>query len=170
MFMIRRTDSKTTIACISVVIAIVNIPFSYAESTGNTNYIKQGQYGYGSINVEPVEGVEYVYGVDSRIIKNRETGVAVVGKRPNETEYRTASENKALWFIERRNKSNEQGEHSVNTTPRKTSASKRSSIPDVEWPKIIVTGNTICVPHHEQSETSEWRNALVCVDIEETKQ
>ena len=42
---------------------------------------------------------------------------------------------------------------------------KRKPAPKLDWPKVVVMGDEICVPVLAKSDSSDWKSHLTCVEV-----
>jgi hypothetical protein len=101
-------------------------------------------------------GGEYVYS-QGESSDGRTAQRFVLGK-PVRTEFSlfSAKEEEALWALRQERIQASQVSvpaHRATHTPRRLA---------LDWPKVVVEGNTTCVPEAAFSEAPDWKSHLVC--------
>jgi hypothetical protein len=116
----------------------------------------------GGANIANAYGGVYVYRAlvpaDGRLPSR-----ALLGERTR-TEFSlfSAEEEDALWHLRDRLL-----HPAPPPAPRKHLAPRRSALDDPAlWPKVVVTGTKTCVPELAFSESTDWREHLVCWSTE----
>ena len=126
-----------------------------------TQYIEKAIYASGAANVSPANGGEYVYGggrADGRIpVKALLTGPV---ERQSYVYFTPDEERLLLSFRDRqlakvvKAKLLKERTHFVKVR----SVQRRP----LNWPKVVLRGNEICVPELASSDAADWKDHLTC--------
>jgi hypothetical protein len=79
----------------------------------------------------------------------------------DEFELFSAQEEEALWNLrEAQRQAHARAMHPP--AIRHAAQSKPKRAPSIEWPKVVVSGGSTCVPTREFADSPQWREHLVC--------
>lgn len=133
------------------------IALSPVAGAADSHFANRAMIGSGAANVAPAVGGEYVYGpgaADSRPV----TPALLIGAAPrNDYTFLTAAEEEALIKMHDGRRADQV--RRVLIASRAKYAIKR---PALQWPKVVLRNNEICVPELASSEALDWKDHLTC--------
>jgi hypothetical protein len=120
-------------------------------------FVERAPYASGAAVIEPAAGGEYVYGapvLDGRL----RTQAVLVGAPQRQAYVFFSAEEEAALLAYRDQALAEQLKRRV------ASARKRhyNATASLDWPKVVVRADEICVPELASSSAADWRDHLVC--------
>lgn len=137
---------------------------SYAQNQENPSvFVTRPFSSVGWVNVATPEGGEYVYGQEPA--PRQKGAVFTLGKSERvDYDFFSYQEEQALWMVrEVQLRAFEAQDLGEDTAQRK----RTQKIHQINWPKVIVSGKSVCVPVLESAGASDWRNHLTCTELPE---
>lgn len=137
----------------ALIFAVLSVP-ALAAPTG---FAERGRYASGAAIVEPAAGGEYVHApqmVDQRL---RTRPVLTVALERQAYVFFSAEEEQALLNYRDRQLASFLKDRVVVARKRHYRATGK-----LDWPKVVVRADEICVPELASSEAADWRSHLVC--------
>lgn len=138
---------------IGLVVTLLCLP-ALAAPTG---FAERARYASGAAIIEPAAGGEYIYAqqqVDARV---RTRPVLISSPERQTYAFFSAEEEQALLRYRDQQQASLRKQRLVAARKRHYRASGR-----LDWPKVIVRADEICVPELASSESLDWRDHLVC--------
>ena len=135
------------------------------DSLNNIGFVGREIYGSGVVNILPPADGEYELGTPNRTTGRPE--VFLMGKPARQDYvYFSAEEQEGLWRF-REAKLDEQRIARERAMREAAHASARRKKPaarlaGLDWPRVIVNGNEVCVPVLDYSDSDDWREHLTC--------
>jgi hypothetical protein len=141
-------------------LAFLLLPICLPAIAEPTGFAERGLYASGAANVEPAYGGEFVFG--TRPFDGRRQTQAVLIGTPQRQIYTFFSSQEEVALLDYRNKElakRASAERAV------TVQLHRKAAPKIDWPKVVVRGDDVCVPTLIHAEAADWRDHLVCQRI-----
>ncbi len=138
-----------------VISALIFGSFPLVNAATEGAWTQAGTYGSGSANIRHIHGGEWVY--KNQLQRSSASPVAIViGTRPqpDEVQFFSSQEEKALWDMEQKIINDDAAEFA------KTVVHRRGK--PVVWPKVVVREVEICVPAFQFAAAEDWKSHLVC--------
>lgn len=140
----------------SLVISILILePFATASAAPEGAWTPATTYGSGAANIRALHGGEWAY--KNQLQRTNKSPVAVVigpKPQPDEVQFFSSQEEKALWEMEQKIINDE-------AVSLAKAVVHRHSKP-VPWPKVVLTDTEICVPDFQFAAANDWKSHLVC--------
>jgi hypothetical protein len=131
--------------------------FCLPVSADQVSFVERGAYSSGAAVIEPADGGEYVNAPPAADRRGRSRAV-LVGQPMRQTYvFFSAQEEEALLRYRDRMLAEQLKQNVV--TARKRHYAKTGNL---NWPKVVVRADEICVPELASSEAADWREHLVC--------
>lgn len=138
-----------------VISVLISGQYSLANAAPEGAWAQVETYGYGAANIRQIHGGEWVY--KNQLQRSPASPVAVViGVRtqPDEVQFFSSQEERALWEIEQKIINDEAAALTKRVVHRSTKP--------VVWPKVVVREGEICVPDFQFADSDDWKSHLVC--------
>ena len=129
--------------------------FSFANAQPQGVWTAVSAYSSGAANIRAQQGGEWVY--KNQLQRTYQSPVAVVigpRPRPDEVQFFSSQEEKALWDMEQKIMNDE------GLTLAKMAMHRRTK--SQVWPKVVVRESEICVPDFQFAASEDWKSHLVC--------
>ena len=137
----------------------------------SSNFVKTPYLGAGSAVIEPSNGGTYVYG--ERMRDARIPSPAIMVSSPARIEFVlfSAQEESDLWSYKQSQLERSQQEEIDRLTKAQAQAQKQANIKykSIKWPKVVLRGDSVCVPLVDFSESGDWRDHLTCTEQNTTQ-
>ncbi|WP_148046456.1 hypothetical protein [Ralstonia pseudosolanacearum] len=125
-------------------------------------YVKSGTYVAGAAAVRSTQGGEYVYGTE--LSDGRPAQRFMLGKPPRQSyDFFSAQEEAALWHMRQNQLA------ALNQVPARSTRHHARPHRVLNWPKVVVAGQRICVPRLPFAAATDWREHLVCWNQEASR-
>jgi len=135
---------------------------AHAQSQDNPSTFVLTKFGsVGWVNISSPEGGVYVYG-DEPMLHPKGAAFTLGKTQRFDYDFFSYQEEEALWLVrEDQLKAIETQELGERLALRK----RVHKSPQINWPKVVVRGNQVCVPLLESSEASDWKSHLTCTEV-----
>lgn len=135
-----------------LVLTVLSLPVGAAP----TAFVERGVYGSGSANIETTAGGEYVYA--RPIPDQRMPAGPLLLQTPTRESYAFFSLAEELALLNYRDQ-----QLAARARKRPVAAPGRARrVTRLDWPKVVIVGQQVCVPELASSEAADWRDHLVC--------
>lgn len=154
----RRSYIKYVFTMLWAVTLSLTMMRAVASNEIQTTYITMRQANLGWVNISmPNEGM-YIYGQDAQ---DREASAAFLIDKPvrQQFDFFSSQEEEALWHLHEEQVADAEV---AKIKARKSQPAKRHQAIKIIWPKVLVESNQICVPKIEFSESTNWKEYLIC--------
>jgi hypothetical protein len=124
---------------------------------GPTAFVERAPYASGAAVIEPADGGEYVNvpAAPDRRIRSR----AMLAAAPERQTYLFFSSQEEAELLNYRNRMFAEQVRATVTAARKRHYARTGKL---DWPKVVVHTDEICVPELASSDAADWREHLVC--------
>jgi hypothetical protein len=117
------------------------------------------QRGAGWVVLDTASG-QYVYGdseeKNSRVITGKPFLIGAIERK--DYEFFSYQEEEALWLVM-------QDQIAVIQPKPKRGESATANLKGVDWPRVVVRGDEVCVPVLESAKADDWREHLTCTEV-----
>lgn len=162
-----KNPARNTLLSLALLAAFAGTAAASAlDARDEVGYVRQGSNASGWVNVSPATGGVYVYGANPQKYPTRPTQVFMVGKPLRQDfVYLTAQEQEGLWHF--REAAREKLKIDA-IPPATVKPSHKSFVANLNlnWPRVVVEGNKVCVPGLSYSEASDWKDHLLCTNLD----
>ncbi len=146
-----------------VAISAISVTLKAADFADVARFESAEERGAGWVNFHSSSG-QYVYGeVDDahtqgkRITTNKPFLIGGIERK--DYEFFSHQEEEALWLVL-------QDQIAAMQPKLKRRANAVVSLKGIDWPRVVVRGDEICVPALKSANAEDWREHLTCVEVQ----
>jgi hypothetical protein len=141
---------------------------SALDASDDVGYIEQGTTGSGWVNVRPATDGIYVHGASKTKEANRPDQVFMVGTPPRQDfVFLNAQEQEGIWrYRQAQREALRKAAKAALPHPVDIQTSHKKYLASLNWPRVVVEGNQVCVPDVEFSDAHDWKDHLLCTYVE----
>lgn len=136
---------------------------AWASQSG---FIEKRPYSSGAAVIVSAAGGEYVHGDQTRDARVRSAPILVQAPVRQSYSLYTSEEQGVLFaYVDR-----ERARLVKKPTAVRSASTGRQRWEKLDWPKVVLRGDDICVPTLESSNAPDWRSHLLCHRVEGEQQ